>query len=268
MFAALSAPRRRLILGLVAAALIAVVVSTILIVSAHTSAGQDRSVPQDQPGPVLLVPGYGGSVSGLGSLATSLRAAGKSVQIVTLPDNAQGDLRDQAMALDRAVNAALASSRARSVDVIGYSAGGVVARLWARDFRGADRSRRIVSLGSPQHGTLVAQLGTFFTGVCPVACTQLAPNSELLTALNAPPETPKGPSFVSIWTTGDEVVLPPTSAEVSGAVNISVQSVCPSVVLRHEGLPTSPIVAAMVLGEVGVQPVRTYTPADCRSLSS
>ena len=125
MFAALSAPRRRLILGLVAAALIAVVVSTILIVSAHTSAGQDRSVPQDQPGPVLLVPGYGGSVSGLGSLATSLRAAGKSVQIVTLPDNAQGDLRDQAMALDRAVNAALASSRARSVDVIGYSAGGL-----------------------------------------------------------------------------------------------------------------------------------------------
>ncbi|MBW3609709.1 MAG: hypothetical protein KY463_15490, partial [Actinobacteria bacterium] len=70
--------------------------------------------------------------------------------VVRLPGDATGDLRASAELLCAAADAALASG-APSVDVIGYSAGGVVARLWV-GARPQD-VRRVVTLGSPHHGT-------------------------------------------------------------------------------------------------------------------
>ena len=45
-----------------------------------------------------------------------------------------------------------------SVDVVGYSAGGVIARLFVRDDGGDSVVRRVLTLGSPHHGTDVAAL--------------------------------------------------------------------------------------------------------------
>lgn len=44
------------------------------------------------------------------------------------------------------------------VDVLGFSMGGVVGRTWLQEWQGHLRTRRFVSLGSPQQGTLTAQL--------------------------------------------------------------------------------------------------------------
>ena len=104
-------------------------------------------VAQDRPGPVLLVPGYGGKLSSLTVLAAALRGAGRDVTLVDLPAGGTGDLRQQAKVLDAAATAAIARTQAPSVDVIGYSAGGVVARLWVKDFGGGDLARRVVTLG-------------------------------------------------------------------------------------------------------------------------
>ena len=176
---------------------------------------------------MLLVPGYGGGTGGLEQLANRLRAAGRQATVVPLPGDGTGDLDAQATALDVAVRSALAAG-APSVDLVGYSAGGVVARLWARDHDGAARARRIVTLGSPHHGTdLAAVAGLLAPDSCPPACQQLAPDSDLIAGLNSGDETPDGPAWVSIWTSQDQVVTPPDTARLVGASNVVVQRICP-----------------------------------------
>ena len=269
MLRSLAPARRRLLLVLVALlAVAAVAIGLLLALRAANRAASLPAVAQDQPGPVLLVPGYGDSVSALGTLAGRLRAAGKDATVVDLPDHAQGDLGRQADALDAAAHAALARTGAASVDVVGYSAGGVVARLWAKDHGGARLARRVVSLGSPQHGTALATLGSLVSGACPLACQQLVPTSSLLSALNSPPELPTGPVFVSLWTSRDEVVLPPDSARLAGAVNIEIQQVCAGSGVGHSQLPTDPLVAAMVVAELTGGPARQFGAADCARLGS
>jgi Lipase (class 2) len=112
-----------------------------------------------------------------------------------------GDLRAQAAHLGELADRVRKDAGAASVDVIGYSAGGVVARLWVRDGDGGDVARRVLTLGSPQHGTSQAALGAEFAGGCPTACEQLIPDSDLLRRLNAGDETPAGPLWATIRST-------------------------------------------------------------------
>lgn len=266
MLSALSPARRRVLL--VAAAVAALLVLAVAVPVARGLRGPAPRVAADvaTPGSVLLVPGYGGSPSGLTDLAQRLRASGRTVQLVQLPGNGTGDLEAQAKTLDRAARTALTRARATSVDVVGYSAGGVVARLWVRD-GGAALARRVVTLGSPQHGTELADLGQLLPQRCPLACQQLGSGSPVLAQLNSGDETPPGPQFVSIWTDLDDVVLPPDSARLDGALNLTVQSVCADDRVRHSGLPADPVVVAMVSEELSAGPLRTFSRADCARLS-
>jgi len=232
------------------------------------SAAGDEVVDQTRPGPVLLVPGYGGSVASLAPLAAALRTSGRDVTVVALPDRALGDLGAQASALGQVVDAALDRTGARSVDLVGYSAGGVVARLWVVEDGGADRVRRLVTLGSPHHGTDLASLGSVVNGACPLACQQLSASSPVLARLEAE-GLPQGPGYLSLWTTGDDVVVPPDSAVVDGAPSPSLQSICPTVRVRHGGLPGNALLQRLVAEALGTAPaVPSWGPADCARLTS
>jgi triacylglycerol esterase/lipase EstA (alpha/beta hydrolase family) len=268
VFGSLAPARRRLALTVLVALALVAALATAIAVRAQLGRSPDRPVAQQLAGPVLLLPGYGGSTTGLAVLAQRLRAAGKDVTVVELPDHAQGDLAGQAAVLDSAAQAALRRTGAPSVDVVGYSAGGVVARLWAKQDGGNRIVRRVVTLGSPQHGTALAALGSLLVGQCPTACQQLISTSPILSRLNTSPEVPAGPAFVSFWTSHDQVVLPPESAELTGALNIEVQSVCPRSVVDHTGLPTDPLVARMVAAELTGATVVPLGPADCGRLSN
>jgi triacylglycerol lipase len=270
VLSSLAPARRRLILavaGLLAAVLVAAVaITAVALIGGGRS--KAKAVAPDVLGPVLLVPGYGGSTTALSALATRLRADGRSATVFDPPGDATGDLRVQAQALATAATALVKSSGAPALDIVGYSAGGVVARLWVRDYGGAKIARRIVTLGSPQHGTQLAGLaGSFAPAECPVACQQLEPNSDLLNALNAGGEVPAGPTFVSIWSSGDNVVIPPESARLQGALNIEVQTVCSSERVDHSQLPTDPVVTAIVLAALMAGPPPVLTAADCSRLS-
>jgi triacylglycerol esterase/lipase EstA (alpha/beta hydrolase family) len=246
-------PRRRLLL-ITAAAVAAVVV---LVAGMRLLIGRaDSGVRPDQarPGTVLLVPGYGGSQVALGRLAQRLVAAGRTATVVALPGDGTGDLLAQADTLDEAVRGAL-DGGAPSVDVIGYSAGGVVARLWVDRHDGAAVARRVVTLGSPLHGARIAGIGAALApDACPQACRQLAPGSDVLDEIDSDP-LPDGLPWLSIWTENDETVQPPDSARLDGAVNVPLQGLCPGAVVSHGALPTDPAVTALVLAALGTGPL-------------
>jgi triacylglycerol lipase len=263
VLAGLAPARRRLVLGLLAVVVAGAVALTVVLV---TRPGDAPPVAQDRIGPVLLVPGYGGSTAGLQDLAGRIRATGRDVTVVPLPGNGTGDLTAAADALGTAVGRARARGGGAGVDVVGYSAGGVVARIFAAD-GGAGQLRRVVTLGSPQHGTELADLADgVLPGECPTGCRQLATGSDLLRRLNSGDETPAGPTWVSIWTTQDQTVQPADSARLAGALNIPVQSVCADAQVSHGSLPRDPLVEQMVLAELHAGAPRQLASADCPRL--
>lgn len=254
----LSPARRRFAMVTILAPMVAVV----LVLVARTTGPADPPVAQDRPGPVLLVGGYGGSTTSLEPLRRTLEAAGRDVVVVPAVGGGTGDITAQARALGEAATAAMRRYHASSVDVVGFSAGGVVARAWLR-LGGARAARRVLGIGSPQHGTTVAELALDLAGRCPTACRQLVPDSDLLRTLNARDETPPGPVFVSVWSTADEVVVPDDSPRLSGALNFTVQSVCPARRTAHGDLPTDPVVRAALLSTLGTGPASAPARVHC-----
>jgi triacylglycerol lipase len=256
-------PSRLLLLRALAVVATVVVVFAVLARVTRTDKPAPAAADQGKPGPVVLVPGYGGGTRDLASLAAHLRATGREATILELPGDGKGDLRAQAKALGTQVDAVLAASGAASVDLVGYSAGGVVTRLYvAGDGRG--KVRRVITLGSPHHGTKVAGLAQAFdAGQCTRACQQMVPGSSLLDGLA---DTPPGPQWLSLWTAQDETVTPPSTAKLNGAVDVVLQDVCPGVQIGHGDLPDAPLVVGIVLAELGTAPLST--PTGCSALTA
>jgi triacylglycerol lipase len=249
--------RRRGLLAVLALALVAGVTAAVV-----------QLVPAGDPpvregrGPVLLVPGYGGSRGSLSTLADRIRATGREATVLTLPGDGTGDLRAQVRVLDDAARDAL-DAGAPSVDVIGYSAGGVVARLWVATEDGARAVRRVVTLGSPLHGTRIASAGGVLApDACPLACQQLSTGSALLAGVAGDPGVP----WLSLWTEDDRTVLPPESARLPGAVNVPLQDLCPDTVVGHSQLPADPLVTGLVLRALGSDPLVAPARDECAAL--
>jgi triacylglycerol lipase len=241
---ALSPQRRRLILAAGGLALLFIMTVAVIAI-VRIAAPPAVPVAQTPPGPVLLVPGYGGNINSLQPLATALRSAGRTAIIVEPIGDGTGDLREQAEHLAEVAVQVRNDAGSASVDVVGYSAGGVVTRLWVRDNGGAGVARRILTLGSPHHGTSQAALSAEFVGGCSAACEQLIPDSDLLRRLNAGDETPA------------------ESAALSGAVNIVIQEVCPASNAAHGDLPGNPVVLAALGSVLGVELPQAPTDIAC-----
>ena len=251
--------------------MLALVVALVALVGVvGTSVAEEYAVPAtadpDRPGPVLLVPGYGGNADALAALALRLRAAGRPAAVVDLPGDGTGDLQAQAAAVDDAVRDLLRHGQT-SVDLVGYSAGGVASWLYLRTGRTAPAVRRLVTLGSPLQGAeLAAAGGALVPGACPRACQQLAPGSSLLTSLETAPR-PSIP-WLSLWSADDQTVTPPTSAALPGLASVELQSVCEGLLVQHSQLPTSGLSVSLVLRTLGTGPLPAPGPADCGPLQS
>jgi len=95
--------------------------------------------------------------------------------------------------------------RQQPIDVLGFSMGGVIARSWLQLLGGSQRTRRFLSVASPQQGTLAAQ-------GCPRALMEgiadMKLGSALLRRLNADHRALDGVECLSFFTPTDQVVVP------------------------------------------------------------
>lgn len=242
--------RRELLVG--GGILVAVLAILVLTVAVLQRGPTDQPTRQDDLPPVVVVPGYGGMTTGLDVLAAALRNDGRFVRVLDLGAASLGDLHTQADLVNGAVDDMLRSTGATSVDVVAFSAGGLAVRLWVTEDDGAATARRIITLSTPHHGTERSAIPPVAGPTpCPVACEQLVAGSDVVRSLDQGDETPAGPDWVSIWSDDDEVVVPPTSARLDGALNFSVQSVCPDLTVSHQGMASNRVVVEMVRREIG-----------------
>jgi triacylglycerol esterase/lipase EstA (alpha/beta hydrolase family) len=260
MLASLS-PRRRLLLMAAMVLAVAATVASLLI-----ALWPDRQPTPERVVPVVLVHGYDGTPASFDALSSRLRASGRRVTVVQLPDRGTGDIEVSAGVVARAVDATGAST----VDLVGFSAGGIVVRAYLGRPGVAAHVRHVVLLGSPNHGAQIASLAALLgPRLCSGACAQLAPGSALLARLNqlvSGNEFPAGPDVTSIWTAEDRTVTPPASAVLAGARNVRVQDVCADSAVDHGGLVRDPVALGIALRALSGGLERQPGPSDCASL--
>lgn len=185
---------------------------------------------------VVLFPGKGNGKASLAVLERQLKLDGFRVFVV---DNGVKDLTEHA---HDAVGFIEGLPVGEPVGLIGYSAGGVTARLTAGMLPG--RVTRVVSVSSPQHGTVLADFGKT-SAACDVVCRQLATSSPVLETLNEPVDHVY--SLLSLYSRDDEVVRPYDSSMVPGAYNVLYQDYC-NTERKHDGLVSDPEISSTISG--------------------
>lgn len=188
--------------------------------------------------PVLITAGLLSPGFALDPLAARLRADGWKVYTLELPGLGTGDIALSANAVTAKVNQIRTATGAAKVDLVGHSEGGLVNRYYLKFLGGTAKVGRYVSLGTPQHGTALANLAGFFTGCIGItACLQMQIGSSFLNNLNAGDDTPGTVAYTAIATTWDELVRPVSTAYLDGgASNLNLQSFCWFRVVGHLGL--------------------------------
>mgnify|MGYP003307653492 FL=1 len=91
------------------------------------------------------------------------------------------------------------------VDLLGFSMGGIIGRVWLQQLDGARRTRRFVSVGSPQRGTVTAQW--IPSWLC-AGLADMKRGSPLLRSLNDDVQVLKRLDCVSYYCRWDLMVFP------------------------------------------------------------
>jgi pimeloyl-ACP methyl ester carboxylesterase len=167
----------------------------------------------DTTPPVVLIPGIYCNAAVWWSMKRRLAARGiRNLVAVTLePPLASIDALAGRLAEE--IERVCAQTRASRVVLIGHSMGGLIARAYLRD-HGAARVARLITLGSPHHGSTLARLAIGASGA------QLRPGNAWLGALNATEHAPPPVPIVSLFTWHDNFVAPQDSPILAHATNI------------------------------------------------
>ena len=162
--------------------------------------------------------------------ARYLTARGYAVHAVTLePLFAQ--IEDYVAPLARKVDEVVGPGQ-RAI-LVGHSMGGLVCRAYARRFGGA-RIARIVTLGTPHHGSALAPMGPGADAL------DMWPTGEWLRGLAASEQGGLPVPITSIYSCHDNFVAPQDSSVLAGAKNVPLAG------LGHLSLQFSRRVAALV----------------------
>ena len=193
-----------------------------------------------QPGarglPVLLIHGYACNSGYWLPMSKLLARAGISHYGVDLePPGAPID--DFVPQVDAAVERLCAATGSTQVIVLAHSMGGLVARAYLRR-HGAARIARVITLGTPHHGTTLAGFGPGSNAV------QMRRDSAWLASLAANEANLQRQLFSSIYSVHDNIVAPQESSDLPGARNLVFAAI------GHVALGRHPEIMRCALSEI------------------
>lgn len=202
-----------------------------------------RIFPDSPVPPVLLLHGYGCNSGYWVHLIPMLDAAHISHACPNL-EPLGGDIDGYVPALAGAIDALCEASGAPRVTILAHSMGGLAARAYVRT-HGTARVARIITLGTPHHGTSLANLG-------PGANARQmrrarhgdAPESDWLRSLAGEEDAATRAMVTSIYSHHDNIVAPQTSSHLPGARNIAFGGI------GHVALGSNPRILLCIMHEL------------------
>lgn len=205
-------------------------------------AALDGAAPS--PGlPVLLIHGYVCNRGYWTQLSRQLARAGIAHDAVDL-EPIGADIEAFVPQVERAVEALRARTGSAQVIVVAHSMGGLVARAWLRR-HGAARVARVITIGTPHHGTALANLAA---GANARQMRRLNGEPDRWLAQLAASEPPAVRAlFTSIYSHHDNIVAPQSSAHLPGARNIALGGI------GHVALASDARVLRRVLAEITIK---------------
>ena len=209
--------------------------ASMLVTSWHVPRGCARmTVHRDSRRvPVLLVHGYGcnsGFWAHLEPLLDRERISHASIDL----EPVAGSIDDYTPLIEARVQELCAATGAARIAIVAHSMGGLAARAWMRGY-GSAKVARLVTLGTPHHGTVLANLGLGANAA------QMRRDSPWLRALDAGETQDVRARIVSLYTHHDNIVAPQDSSILPGARNVAFGGV------GHVALGSNPRVLAEVL---------------------
>ncbi|MBY6036816.1 alpha/beta fold hydrolase [Fictibacillus nanhaiensis] len=210
---------------------------------------------REHPEPVVLVPGTFETMDrNFINLAPMLKEKGYCVFSLnygyTGSVPASGPIEDSAAELKTFVDNVLTLTGAQKVSIVGHSQGGMMPRYYMKFLGGADKVEDLIGLVPSNHGTegvagLTELTSTGADLTSCKACQQQEAGSEFLLNLNKRDETPGKSSYTVITTRNDEIVVPFTSAFLSGekekVTNITIQDYYPYDQIEHQNIAQDPL---------------------------
>lgn len=191
--------------------------------------GLQLQPPEQQQGlPVLLIHGYGCNSGYWRPMSQLLRQARISHEGIDLepPGVAIDDFAPQVQAAVARLRRATGSAQ---VVIVGHSMGGLVARAYLRRYGHAEVAR-VITLGTPHHGTALARLGPGSNAL------QMRRDSAWLGALAASEANTQRMLFSSIYSVHDNIVAPQDSSELPGARNLVFGAIGHVALGRHPAI--------------------------------
>lgn len=172
-----------------------------------TEPSQANMHQRDQRNPVLLLHGINDTAAVFAPLSNYLTQHGWSVHHFDMvPCN--GDAGIECLAEQVADYIQTTFSANQTIDLFGFSMGGIVSRYYVQRLGGIDRVHRLVTLVSPHLGTWVAY------GSHRPAALQMRPNSLFLQDLNRDAAMLERLNFTSLWVPLDMMMIVPGKSSV------------------------------------------------------
>lgn len=194
--------------------------------------------------PILLVHGYFSNRGIWWSMRRRLVAAGLGPVYTISLTPPFGSIDRMVPKLTSKVEQILRETGAPALDIVAHSMGGLATRAMLVNFAmqtgvaPAPTVHRFITLGSPHHGTKIANFGF---GECVV---EMREGSAWLALLKKREESTVKPETLSIYTMNDDLVYPAESGRLEWAENVPVAGV------GHVSLLFSKVIAERVIARL------------------